>query len=42
MNGLRLTEGEFTPDGIKVDTITETGVVLEARGHRFVLPAGGE
>jgi general secretion pathway protein B len=42
MNGLRLTEGEFTPDGIKVDTITEDGVVLEARGHRFLLPAGAE
>jgi general secretion pathway protein B len=42
MNGLRLAEGEFTPDGIKVDTITEDGVVLEARGHRFVLPAGAE
>jgi general secretion pathway protein B len=42
MNGLRLAEGEFTPDGIKVDTITEDGVVLEARGHRFLLPVGAE
>ena len=41
LNGLRLTEGEFTPDGIKVDTITENGVVLEARGQRFLLPTGG-
>lgn len=42
LNGLRLTQGEFTPDGIKVDTITEQGVVLEARGQRFLLPAGAE
>jgi general secretion pathway protein B len=41
LNGLRLAEGEFTPDGIKVETITEHGVVLEARGRRFILPAGG-
>lgn len=41
LNGLRLTEGEFTPDGIRVETITERGVVLEARGQRFLLPAGG-
>jgi len=41
LNGVRLVEGEFTPDGIKVETITERGVVLEARGHRFLLPTGG-
>lgn len=41
LNGLHLTEGEFTPDGIKVEAITERGAVLEARGRRFVLPAGG-
>jgi general secretion pathway protein B len=40
LNGVRLTEGEFTPDGIKVETITERGVVLEARGQRFLLPIG--
>lgn len=40
LNGLRLAEGEFTPDGIKVETITESGVVLEARGQRFLLPTG--
>jgi general secretion pathway protein B len=40
LNGVRLTEGEFTPDGIKVETITERGVVLEARGQRFLLPTG--
>lgn len=42
MNGRQLMEGESTPDGIKVDTITEDGVVLEARGQRFKLPAGPE
>jgi general secretion pathway protein B len=41
LNGLRLGEGEFTPDGIKVVAITEHGVVLDARNRRFVLPAGG-
>lgn len=41
LNGLRLTEGEFTPDGIKVESITERGAVLDARGHRFLLSAGG-
>jgi len=40
LNGLRLAEGEFTPDGIKVERITERGVVLEASGRRFMLPAG--
>jgi general secretion pathway protein B len=40
LNGLRLAEGEFTPDGIKVEAITERGVVLEARGQRFLLPTG--
>ena len=40
LNGLQLTEGEFTPDGIKVEVITERGVVLEARGRRFLLPLG--
>jgi general secretion pathway protein B len=41
LNGLRLTEGEFTADGIKVEAITERGAVLDARGHRFLLVAGG-
>lgn len=38
LNGLRLMEGEFTPDGIKVEAITEEGAVLQARGQRFLLP----
>ncbi len=41
LNGMRLSEGEFTADGIKVEAITERGAVLDARGHRFLLTAGG-
>lgn len=41
LNGLHLGEGEYMPDGIKVVAITEHGVVLDARGRRFLLPAGG-
>jgi hypothetical protein len=41
LNGLRLTEGEFTPDGIEVQAITPGGAVLSANGRRFMLPAGG-
>jgi general secretion pathway protein B len=40
LNGLRLMEGEHTPDGILVEAITEEGVVLQARGQRFMLPRG--
>jgi general secretion pathway protein B len=41
LNGLRLGEGEFTPDGVKVEQITPEGVVLDAVGRRFLLSAGG-
>lgn len=41
LNSVRLREGEFTPDGIKVERITPRGVVLDARGRRFLLTAGG-
>lgn len=41
LNGVHLMEGDFTPDGIKVEVIVERGVVLEAHGRRFLLPAGG-
>lgn len=41
MNSTRLREGDVTPDGIKVERITPRGVVLEVRGRRFLLPAGG-
>lgn len=41
LNGIRLREGEYTPDGVKVDRITPTGVVLEASERRFRLEVGG-
>jgi general secretion pathway protein B len=41
LNGIRLREGEYTPNGVKVERITPAGVVLEAAGRRFRLDAGG-
>lgn len=41
LNGNRLREGEYTPDGVKVERITPQAVVLEAGGRRFRLDAGG-
>ena len=41
LNGIRLREGDFTPDGIKVERITPRGAVLDTRGRRFLLTAGG-
>jgi hypothetical protein len=41
LNSARLHEGDFTAEGIKVERITPTGVILESRGRRFVLNAGG-
>jgi hypothetical protein len=41
LNGLRLREGEYTPDGVKVERITPQAVVLEASGRRFRLGTGG-
>lgn len=40
LNGTRMREGEVTPDGLKVEQVTETGVVLEWRGRRFTLRPG--
>jgi general secretion pathway protein B len=40
LNSRRLREGEELSDGIRVDRITARGVVLDARGRRFLLPAG--
>jgi general secretion pathway protein B len=40
LNGRQLGEGESTPDGIKVESITERGAVLEAGGRRFLLQMG--
>ncbi len=41
LNSLRLREGDSTPDGIKLETITARGAVLNQRGRRFLLTAGG-
>lgn len=41
LNAMRLREGDFTPDGIKLERITPRGAVLDLRGRRFLLSAGG-
>jgi general secretion pathway protein B len=41
LNSTRLREGEYSPEGIKVERITTSGVILELRGRRFALRAGG-
>jgi general secretion pathway protein B len=41
LNGQRLREGQFTPNGVRVERITEQSVVLEAQGRRFRIVAGG-
>lgn len=41
LNGQRLREGEYSPNGVKVESITPAGVVLEAGGRRFRLETGG-
>jgi hypothetical protein len=40
LNGAKLREGEFTPEGLKLLQITQTGAVLEWRGRRAFLGAG--
>jgi hypothetical protein len=40
LNGQRLREGEYTPDGVKLERVTPTGTVLEASGRRFRLDVG--
>lgn len=40
LNARRLREGDEVADGIRVETIVPSGVVLNARGRRFVLLAG--
>jgi hypothetical protein len=40
LNGSRLREGDFTPDGVRVVAIAPTGVVVEWRGRRMFLNAG--
>jgi general secretion pathway protein B len=41
LNGSRLREGDFTTEGVRVVAIAPTGVVLEWRGRRMLLSAGG-
>lgn len=41
LNARRLREGDEVADGIRVEAIVPSGVVLNARGRRFVLLAGG-
>jgi general secretion pathway protein B len=40
LKGLRLREGETTPEGLRVERIVEDGAVLAWRGRRFMLPRG--
>jgi general secretion pathway protein B len=40
LNGLRLREGDATPEGLRVERIVEDGAVLGWRGRRFMLPRG--
>jgi hypothetical protein len=37
LNGQRLREGEYTPDGVRLERITPDAVILEASGRRFRL-----
>jgi len=38
INGARYREGEATPEGAAVEEITPEGVIMSARGNRFLLP----
>lgn len=40
LNGARLREGDFTPDGVRVVAIAPAGVVVEWRGRQMFLNAG--
>jgi len=37
LNGRSLREGELSPEGVRVETITRDGVILSYHGSRFVL-----
>jgi general secretion pathway protein B len=41
LNGQRLREGEYSPNGVKIERIMPDYVVLEASGRRFRLLTGG-
>jgi general secretion pathway protein B len=38
INGAKYREGETTPEGAAVEQITAEGVIMSARGNRFLLP----
>ncbi len=40
LNGQRAREGDYLPNGVKVERITPQAVILEAGGRRFRLTAG--
>jgi general secretion pathway protein B len=40
LNSTRLREGESTPDGIRLERVTEAGVILAWRNRRFTLSRG--
>lgn len=40
LNSLQLHEGDVTPEGLRLERITESGVVLVWRGQRFSLQPG--
>ncbi len=40
LNSTRLREGESTPDGLRLERITESGVVLAWRNRRFTVQRG--
>jgi general secretion pathway protein B len=40
LNSTRMREGETTPDGIRLERVTETGAVLSWRGRRFTIQRG--
>jgi hypothetical protein len=40
LNGQRLREGDYSPEGIRLERVTPEGAVLEGAGRRFRLDAG--
>jgi general secretion pathway protein B len=40
LNSLQLHEGDVTPEGLRLERITDSGVVLVWRGQRFTLQPG--
>ena len=38
INGRKYLQGDSTQEGATVDEVTPDGVILNARGNRFLLP----